>query len=999
MPENQDFEYDVFLSHNETDKPRVRKLAERLQAVGVRVWFDEWVIKSGDNILLAVEHGLDAARVLVLCMSPNAFGSGWVDLERSAVMFRDPSNAGRRFIPLLLTDCNRPGTLQCCKYIDFRADEDTAFEQLLRDIRKTSYTEPASQSLVMPHVLSSLNKNEKFNNKKFVRPLHVTEDRFLQVLLSHFSLHRHREKGGEKFELSVDFDDNTPTIWNNEAKRYLLDRLPADLRTQYQTKLDDFLLHGRGKDVYDFSAPSFVFRFASGGTLPVISFSDGLTRGEYYCLFFRDAHPVGWNIANGGCDTRAELLNPQDTLERELQEELVIADFNNDRRYVFLADSRVSIDHPAHAVARSLWARKCPDKDLSVLNTAEVEMQWFAGPDSVRIQIGRDKPVSRKGFFLNINGEDFGIEFDKVARIRLPGSAILFDGEIDEGELVNRPIGLFSVERFNSLLQSGKKSFTPDIVFYGAERYDPCQLDYIVKHAFMRHLERIRTPQSVRLMKNKIEAGEQFGLCPVTRCLVERFNKLGGLSRCEQQKDQPKMIQGASRWTEPQAQEGGKVARDVFLRSKTKRQDEVFAVELLKHPVTIKRDASRHVTVTVNRKDVESVLISNAAKTQTVESLVKQENEESLKQRDREIQDFLADDSAGSEIVDKPPQLRWASGGVLSVVSFADKPEELWVPLFFRDIRPYGWNISLGSTQRAFIVDKVDIDDKVDNSFPIEIEWREPANYIEREFLEESLVVVGEPRIGTPLPVKRFSWRVGQPPAQNLARAFDKKHLRLRTEADRLKFIELDEDRWLNVRPIETNCSLDIIARDGKDFRTNDILVCFSLLDLGIEVVKVVNYVLQPGDYLLDGEILDKETKDKSRYQELVRMPVALFSLDYLRRTFAEKAVWQKYTAGPQPSIEVLKKPEEHEIKLFEHDVRRRMEIINSSPEDERGKKEKERFVLWYDKFRSNFLDAEEKPCCKNPSRLFVPGTAKILNLYFTTVEKQRLNAKRGERE
>jgi hypothetical protein len=35
------FTYDVFLSHNSRDKPRVRGLAEDLRAAGLRVWFDE----------------------------------------------------------------------------------------------------------------------------------------------------------------------------------------------------------------------------------------------------------------------------------------------------------------------------------------------------------------------------------------------------------------------------------------------------------------------------------------------------------------------------------------------------------------------------------------------------------------------------------------------------------------------------------------------------------------------------------------------------------------------------------------------------------------------------------------------------------------------------------------------------------------------------------------------------------------------------------------------
>src|ERR1022692_4932877 len=134
MPSN--FTYDVFLSHNSQDKPRVRKLAERLRDAGLRVWFDEWVIRPGEDIYLAIEHGLEAARVQVLCLSPAALGSEWVTLERSTVLFRDPGNAGRRFVPLLLADCALPDTLRRYKYVDFRAEAEAAFEELLSACRQ-----------------------------------------------------------------------------------------------------------------------------------------------------------------------------------------------------------------------------------------------------------------------------------------------------------------------------------------------------------------------------------------------------------------------------------------------------------------------------------------------------------------------------------------------------------------------------------------------------------------------------------------------------------------------------------------------------------------------------------------------------------------------------------------------------------------------------------------------------------------------------------------------
>ncbi len=111
------FSFDVFLSHNSKDKAQVRRLAQRLRDAGLRVWFDEWIILPGDDIYLSIEHGLEASRTLILCLSPNALASDWVGLERSTLLFRDPSNQGRRFIPLLLADCKLPDALRHYKLV------------------------------------------------------------------------------------------------------------------------------------------------------------------------------------------------------------------------------------------------------------------------------------------------------------------------------------------------------------------------------------------------------------------------------------------------------------------------------------------------------------------------------------------------------------------------------------------------------------------------------------------------------------------------------------------------------------------------------------------------------------------------------------------------------------------------------------------------------------------------------------------------------------------
>ena len=97
----------------------------------MRVWLDEWVIKAGDIIALKVDEGLEQSRVLLLCISPTALASGWVALERSTAVHRDPANAYRRFIPLLLGDCALPDTLRRYKYVDFREESEAAFAEVL----------------------------------------------------------------------------------------------------------------------------------------------------------------------------------------------------------------------------------------------------------------------------------------------------------------------------------------------------------------------------------------------------------------------------------------------------------------------------------------------------------------------------------------------------------------------------------------------------------------------------------------------------------------------------------------------------------------------------------------------------------------------------------------------------------------------------------------------------------------------------------------------------
>jgi hypothetical protein len=127
-----DFKYDVFLSHSSKDKVVVRGIADRLRTDGLQVWLDDWEIKPGYNIPAKIEEGLEQSRVLVLCISKNAFGSDWAMLESQTFRFRDPLNQDRRFIPVRLDRAPIKGSLAQFFYISWLpASREQAYAKLL----------------------------------------------------------------------------------------------------------------------------------------------------------------------------------------------------------------------------------------------------------------------------------------------------------------------------------------------------------------------------------------------------------------------------------------------------------------------------------------------------------------------------------------------------------------------------------------------------------------------------------------------------------------------------------------------------------------------------------------------------------------------------------------------------------------------------------------------------------------------------------------------------
>jgi hypothetical protein len=345
--------------------------------------------------------------------------------------------------------------------------------------------------------------------------LRLAENHFLEVLLSKFDLYRE----GKRAHLEVSFDSETPACWNRSGREELRDFLfqSREKVDRYQETLDDVLVR-ECRDEFVLDDPDFVFRWASAGALPIIR----LGSEEYYCLFYREIFPIGWNIANGACDSSAELLDPLHTLERELCEELILLDPRTSDWCVLERGDQGSMDRPEFSAVRliveDLKSKGIWDKGVGV-SQLETALKWFNGPDVATIYV-EDRCHEVAGCYLNINAEDFGIELDRVVKINVSEDTLVYDGEIQNGKLLNRPVGLFRTDRPNPDLDQVK--FVPDKCFYGGVEFDGPAFERLMGDRFIRDIKAagLRSAEAIQ----KYEKQEhKFNLCPVTRRLLQRY--------------------------------------------------------------------------------------------------------------------------------------------------------------------------------------------------------------------------------------------------------------------------------------------------------------------------------------------------------------------------------------------------------------------------------------------------------------------------------------------
>jgi len=116
------FDFDVFLSHNKADQAAVEMLASRLKKSGLKVWLDHWNLLPGDPWQDEIEEALDRSRTVAVFVGPSGIG-GWHNEEMRSALETRVRNHNRRVIPVLLpgaVEPELPRFLRRLHWVDFR---------------------------------------------------------------------------------------------------------------------------------------------------------------------------------------------------------------------------------------------------------------------------------------------------------------------------------------------------------------------------------------------------------------------------------------------------------------------------------------------------------------------------------------------------------------------------------------------------------------------------------------------------------------------------------------------------------------------------------------------------------------------------------------------------------------------------------------------------------------------------------------------------------------
>ena len=122
-----EFEHDIFLCHNSDNKDWVRTLSTKIESEEyegghLKVFFDEWDVQPGANIVLELEKALSKSRFVGVVLSLEMLKAEWPTMEWTIAVSDDPSGRKGKVVPILLDNCDIPASLKIRNVLFFRND-------------------------------------------------------------------------------------------------------------------------------------------------------------------------------------------------------------------------------------------------------------------------------------------------------------------------------------------------------------------------------------------------------------------------------------------------------------------------------------------------------------------------------------------------------------------------------------------------------------------------------------------------------------------------------------------------------------------------------------------------------------------------------------------------------------------------------------------------------------------------------------------------------------
>jgi hypothetical protein len=125
--------FDVFLCHNNTDKPEVKAVAERLKEKGYLPWLDEWELRPGLSWQTALETQIANITSTAVFVGRSGIGP-WQAQEIQSILRQFVEHC-RPVIPVILPSCKKipalPLFMQNQTWVDFRVLDPDPLKRLL----------------------------------------------------------------------------------------------------------------------------------------------------------------------------------------------------------------------------------------------------------------------------------------------------------------------------------------------------------------------------------------------------------------------------------------------------------------------------------------------------------------------------------------------------------------------------------------------------------------------------------------------------------------------------------------------------------------------------------------------------------------------------------------------------------------------------------------------------------------------------------------------------